>query len=480
MELGDIKCKAAKGLAWVTLYSAMARIIQLLGMMVLAGILEPQDFGAFELANALVIGLVMLRELGFTPALVQIQDEVERAFRASTMAIPLLGLTVYALIFLLAPYYSRLVADDSLIPLVKVAGLVAPFSALGIVPAVYLQRQLQFSKKVLPELSSAILSSGLSVIIALQGGGVWSLVACTVLFELFRSLFYWIALKRIFIPTIDFKMWKRLVNFGYNVSLGSIGVFLFGLVDRLAIGKFFGKTALGFYSIAIRLNNAVSNNTIILSNQVMLATLSSLQDDKEKYFRAYYRGLTLFILIASPIYTGIFLFGGDILHSIYGSKWDGALTALKILAVYGFCRAIGEINGEVFFSQGKPKYFKYQGIGRLLLVLIALPLVIKYGRMETVALLFSGTLLLFVILTFYWSTKLMEKKLWELFPIFRTHLLGMLAGLALYLFSEKIVGSLILNMVSYYLGYGAVLFLMMKREFREVVEMVKGRRFTTD
>jgi hypothetical protein len=56
----------------------------------------------------------------------------------------------------------------------------------------------------------------------------------------------------------------------------------------------------------------------------------------------------------------------------------------------------------------------------------------------------------------------------------------MLAGLALYLFSEKIVGSLILNMVSYYLGYGAVLFLMMKREFREVVEMVKGRRFTTD
>ena len=322
--MSELKKKAASGFAYVAAYSASVRIIQFLGFAVFLEFLQPEDIGACALGMILVTGLVMFREMGFTPALMQIQDNVDRAFRSAIALVPVMGWVVFLAIYLLAPPFGRFIGDTSIIPIVQFLGLIAPFSALGVVPAAYIQRNMRFKRKILPEIASVLIAYTIGVILAYKGFGAWSYASALVLNEFLKGIIYWFTAGLAFKPRIDPRMWWRLVKFGYNVSIGSVSGFLYTFIDQFIIGKFFGTAQVGFYSTAMKVNNMLPSSLVILSNQVMLALLSSLQDDKEAFFQAYKKGLMLFSMAAVPAAAGIFIFGGDLLHFLYGDKWNGA------------------------------------------------------------------------------------------------------------------------------------------------------------
>jgi len=468
----ELREKAASGFAYVAVYSAAARISQFIGFAVFLQFLQPEDMGACALGMILVTGLVMFREMGFTPALMQIQDEVERAFRSAIGLVPIMGWVVFLVIYLLAPPFGKFIGDPSIIPIVQFLGLIAPFSAFGVVPAAYIQRNMQFRRKILPEIASVLIAYTTGVILAFKGYGVWSYATALVLNEFLKGIIYWFTAGLSFKPRVDPKMWGRLIKFGYNVSIGSVSGFLFTFIDQFIIGKFFGTAQVGFYSTAMKVNNMLPSSLVILSNQVMLALLSSLQDDKEAFYRAYKKGLTLFTMIAVPAASGIFFFGGDLLHFLYGDKWNGAVAALKILAFYGLARSVGEINGEVFFSKAKPGYFKFQGLGRVIVAAALLPLILTFDNIESIAALFTAVLLLTVLITFYFAAKLMEKSIFRVLSVFLPHLAGIAAGYVAMIILNLIIDNLFLNIFVFIVGYAIAFFVSAKKEILQLKDVV--------
>lgn len=470
--MSELKEKAASGFAYVAVYSAAVRIIQFLGFAVFLQFLQPADIGACALGMILVTGLVMFREMGFTPALMQIQDEVERAFRSAIGLVPVMGWVVFAVIYFLAPPFGKFIGDPSIIPIVQFLGLIAPFSAFGVVPAAYIQRNMQFKRKILPEIISVFIAYSIGVVLAYKGFGAWSYAAALVLNEFLKGIIYWFTAGLAFKPCIDPKMWWRLVKFGYNVSIGSVSGFLYTFIDQFIIGKFFGTAQVGFYSTAMKVNNMLPTSLVIISNQVMLALLSSLQDDTEAFYRAYKKGLTLFTLIAVPAAAGIFFFGGDLLQMLYGDKWNGAIIALKILAFYGLARSVGEINGEVFFSKAKPGYFKFQGLGRVIAAAAFLPLALKFDNIESIAALFTAVLLLTVLSTFYFAAKLMEKSIFRVLSVFLPHLAGIAAGYVAMIILNLIIDNLFLNIFTFIIGYALAFYLAAKNELIQLKDVI--------
>ena len=468
-EMGQ---KAAKGFLWVSIYVGGARILQAATFLILGKLLEPEHFGAFALAMVLVNGLIMLREIGLTPALIQIRDEVDRAFGNSAVMLPFFGVLVFFLIYIIAPVYGRLASDESVVPIVKVLGLMAPLSSFGILPAVYLQRNLKFKKKALPELVSVAVGSGLSIILAWRGFGVWSFVYGILSTELLRTVIYWLAVGFRFRPQVDFAMWKRLLKFGVQVSLGSTFGFLYTMVDRFVVGKYFTTQRLGYYSFSFQLANLLPNNMVLVSNQLILPTLSSMQDEERKFIRTYTLGLSVFALIIIPVSAGIYLFGGDLLGWLYGDKWDNAALALKIFVFYGFSRAIGALNTEVFFSKGKPKYFTFLAIGKLAVCLIAVPFVLRFGAMEAVAALFTGVFIVMTIISFILAAKLMGMKFGEIAKIFIPHIVSIIAGWgAICAISDEY---LFRRIVVFYAFYAAAQFIFNRRFLGSVKEFTSA------
>lgn len=458
----------------MALYTAGARGIQLAANLILAGILFPKDFGAFALGAVLVNGLIMFREMGFTPALIQIKDEVDRAFNAAVVAVPVFGILVYSLIYAIAPLFARSLGDESLIPIVRVLGLAAPLTSFGVTPSVYLQRNMLFKRKALPEFGSIAMGSLASIGMALAGLGVWSLVLGLVMTEALKSGLYWSVVRYRFKPRIDFPMWRRLLKYGVQVSVGSSLAFFYTLIDQYSVGRYFGTVNTGFYSFAFRPCMQISNNVVILSNQVALPTLASLQDEREGFFKAYLKILTLFTLLATPISAFVFIFGDDLLRAFYGSKWDGSILALRIFAFYGWSRAVGAINTEVFFAKARPRYFTFQMGGQLLAVLAILPLALNYGAMEAVAAVFTGVLMGGMVVTFILAARLMQTSLLHPLKVIASHIIPLLAGwLAEYGGGLAKIG-LIGRILLFFAGYTLILILTNRKQVKSALEIFTG------
>ena len=468
----NIKSKATSAFLWVSLYSVIARTTQFAGFAIFLKFLQPEDIGICALGMILVTGLVMFREMGFTPALIQIQEDQDRAFRSATALVPVMGWIVFLVIYTLAEPFGRFMGDDSIVPIVKFLGLIAPFSAVGVVPAAYIQREMKFQRKIIPETVSVITAYTIGIVLAIKGYGAWSYAFALVSTEFLKGILFWTTARYKMRPAIDPVMWWRLLKFGYNVSIGSVSGFLYTFVDQFIIGKYYGTGQLGYYSTAMKVNNMVPASLVVLSSQVMLALLSTLQDQKEAFFKAYKKGLTLFALLAVPAAAGIFFFGGDLLNLLYGNKWNQAVIALKILAFYGLARSVGEINGEVFFAKAKPGYFKYQGLGRLAVVLIVLPFIIKGGSIEIVALLFTSVLLITVLITFYLAARLMEQNILRILSVFYPHIAGIAAGVLILYVINNYYDSLFLNIPVFLTGYGLVFFLLARTEMMQLKDTV--------
>lgn len=474
MNDNGLRNKAAGGFLWVAVYTAGARGAQFAASLILAGILFPRDFGAFALGAVLVNGLIMFREMGFTPALIQIREEPERAFSAALTAVPVFGLLVYCLIYAVAPLFASSLGDETLTPIVRILGLAAPLTSLGVIPAVYLQRNMRFKQKAVPEFASVALASTAAIIMALKGMGVMSLVLGLVMTEALKSALYWIVVGRKFRPALDLPMVKRLLKYGVQVSFGSAMCFCYTLIDQYTVGRWFGTVSAGFYSFAFKPCMQVSNNVVILSNQVALPTLSSLQHNPAQFYQTYLKILSLFTLIATPLSAFIFIFAQDLLHALYGAKWDGAITALRIFAFYGWVRGVGALNTEVYFAKARPRYFTFQMGGQLILAMVTLPLAVKYGTMETVAFIFTAVLVLSNIIAFLLAAKLMEAPLLPTAAVFLPHLFSLGAG-ALSLAAAGSIGCpLSLRIFAFFIGYALPLLLFYRKQLLAVREYFSG------
>ena len=477
MQMHDestLKARAVRGFAWVMTFSFVARGAQYLAFLIMAKLLVPEDFGAFALGLILVNALIMFREMGLTPALIQRQENVEKAFGVGMVLLPLYGIGLFVIIFFLSVPFAKLVNNPSIVPVVRVLGLSVPISSLGILPAAWFQRQIDFKRKAIPEIISAVMGAGFSVILAAVGWGVWSLVWGKVATELLRTIAYWVSSGWRWRPIWDAAEARRLFRFGSIVSLGSMTDFLYYLVDQMMVGKYMGEKALGFYSFAFRNTTLPVTGLTVQLGQVMLPVMSRLQNDLSHLSRVVGKNIALNALITVPFCAGVFFFGGDLLQIFYGHKWDGAIVLLRILALYGFFwTSIGPMI-NAYIALGKASYFPLVSTIKLVLALVGMLWAIPKGNPEAVAHIFTWVSLVCYLYGYYLGAKLLNRSIWYLLSFMLPYTVAVLPGYLALKLMAHLKCCLIIEIFVFYLVYFAFVLIFGKETIKEIRDMIKS------
>jgi PST family polysaccharide transporter len=359
------------------------------------------------------------------------------------------------------------------IPIIRVLGLSAPISSLGILPSAWFQRELDFKRKVIPETFSAVIGSGLSVLWAYWNWGVWSLVWGKIATESLRTIFYWLASGLKWRPKWDLNEAKQLFQFGSLVSLGSVTAFLYYIVDQTLVGKYMGEKAIGFYSFAFRISTLPVTGLTILLGSVMLPVMSKLQNDAPQLARAVGKNISINALITIPFSIGLFFFGGDLLNLLYGDKWRGAVVLLQILSIYAVLWAlIGPLN-NVYIARGKAGYFPLIATLKLILAMLAMVWAIPQGNPEAVALAFTLAALICHIYGFYLGARLVQKSIWYLLNFITPYIIGIIPGYLGLKLAEALEMGLVVRMLSFFIPYLGCLLILGREMIKEVTKLVK-------
>ena len=374
--------RIVKGGFWVFSLRLVHRLFSLARIVILARILAPHDFGLMGMAMLTMATLETFSQTGFQHALIQKKDNVESYLNSAWTVSILRGIILFGILYCIAPIAANFFKVPEAKSIIQVIGFSVLFQAFTNIGVIYFQKELEFNKQFIYQLSGTLADFIVAVSAAFILKSVWALV-----FGLLTGNFVRCIVSYIIHPykphlSSDLGKAKELFGFGKWIFGSSILIFLITQGDDIFVGKLLGATALGFYQMAYMISNIPATEITHVISQVSFPAYSKLQDNIPKLREAYLKVLQVTSFLSFPIAGLIFVLAPDFTEIFLGEKWMPIVPAMQILCIFGVARSIS--FGPLFYSVSKPDFVtKITSYRLILLIIIIYPLTIKYGIVGT-------------------------------------------------------------------------------------------------
>ena len=245
------------------------------------------------------------------------------------------GFVVALIIILIAPIASHLLDNKVVHPVLS--ALTINLIILGFcgTPVAIARRNLNFRLLSILELFETIIFGIISIILALSGYGVWSLV----IGKLSSRFLYALILHKTvgWRPKLRFS--RESVNVLFKISAQFAGKNILDdltkNLDYFIVGKFLGITALGFYARAYDLMTIPVNKLSRSLGSVLFPAFSKIQNDPNRLIRGLLKSTCLISITIFPILIGLQLTAYDLIPFVYGEKWLPTVLPLQIICFAG-------------------------------------------------------------------------------------------------------------------------------------------------
>ena len=350
----SLRQKAARGIAWSAVQNFGTQATSLIVFIVLARLLQPEDFGLVAIAIALIAFMQVFFGQGFGSAIVQ-RHELEAGHLDTAFWTNLcIGLLAMAFVIAAAGLLADLFDQSQLKPIIQWLSLSFLFGALSNVQMAILRRNLAFRTIAMRSLMAEPVGGVAGVVMALQGFGVWSLVAR----QLVRALVMLLVLWRIsdWRPGIKVstRHFRELFIFGVHITGTNIIKFISQRGYNIIIGYFLGPITLGYYTIAHRFVSMMSDSLSAIVERVVWPIFSRLQREPQRIRNALYIATQLTALVAFPAFLGIIALSPEIVLIALSKKWVPSIPLMQALACIGLIHSLIYYFSEaVMFSLGK-------------------------------------------------------------------------------------------------------------------------------
>ena len=379
----SLKRQVASGMLWVAVAQTAGQGLTLLVGLILPKLLTPSQMGLVGMAMLAVSALELFQDAGLESALIYRRNDVEDASHTVFVAVIVSSFIICLGAIIAAPLVGRFFREPAVVPILRVLALTLPISSLGRVPYVLLGRELDFRRRIFPDLTASLIASVVVLVLAYRGFGVWSLVWREIIRQSLATLLVWPLTS--YRPRLRFNMRiaRELLDYGRHIVSSQVLVFLITNVDNAFVGRYAGGAALGQYQWAYNLSNRPATLITRTVSQVMFPTFAKLAEGDREKMRAvrarYYLTTIRYVAwVMAPITIATILFARDFIMDLYGVVWAPAIVPLQLLAVYGFLRAIAANMGSVFRAMGKPQWLTSIALWRLVTMVVGLLLVLAW------------------------------------------------------------------------------------------------------
>jgi O-antigen/teichoic acid export membrane protein len=346
----------------------------------LAHLLKTSQYGLVGMAMVLVSFLTVFQESGLHAALVQKRERVQEAVDAATVYAPLIGLTLGITCLVAAPLAGLFFGRHEVTSLVRGLSIVFLLRGISQVPIALVQKELRFRPFVIVTLSGNLLQMAVAITLAALGAGAWSAIGGLIMYEAWNAALMWLVCPiRPHPRNAQLSALKELLSYGRNLVGANVSLLIVSYVDIATIGRFLGPAKLGAYTIGYQTGKQPVSVVTAASNQLVFPAYAKLQDDTERFRRAYLRSLRFITIVSIPIGLGLASVSGDFVRLVYGQKWHAAAPVLTIMALMGLVLSITATMGEVLKATNRPGLFFRLSLLETVLVVILVLSLYRFG-----------------------------------------------------------------------------------------------------
>jgi PST family polysaccharide transporter len=349
---GSLTAGTVSGAAWLMGMRTVYQIASLLTVAILARLLSPSAYGTMAMAVVLVNLATIVKDFGIPSAIVQ-RKAIDQRFLSSVFWMVLLfNTTITLTLFAAAPFVAAFFRQPEVEPLLRVLSVIFTINALSSVQYALLARELQTREWATIDTVALVVGYAASIIAALGGAGIWSLVVSRVVCSAVETLLIWTRhpwWPRLTIRREDI---RTIAGFGVGFTGSGMLAYLSRNADNIIVGRFLGSTQLGLYQACYTLMTYPIQAVTAWSG-VLFPAFSRLQDETARLQQAVLRAATCAALCFFPMIVGLTVTADLAVRCLLGPQWTGAGDVLRILAPIGLLQSATSVTGQIFVSQGR-------------------------------------------------------------------------------------------------------------------------------
>ena len=196
-----IREKAITGVFWSLIDNTVGQGISLFSGIILARILSPKEFGLVGMLAIFIAISQSFIDSGFRQALIRKQNCTAIDFSTVFIFNIVVSFIFYLFLFFGAKRISVFFHEEILLNLIRVLALVLIINSFSIIHSTILTKEINFKLQAKISIIASATSGICSIILALNGFGVWSLVGLTLIKYFTASILLWFFFK--WIPILN-------------------------------------------------------------------------------------------------------------------------------------------------------------------------------------------------------------------------------------------------------------------------------------
>jgi PST family polysaccharide transporter len=347
--------RVRRGLILGLVNNGLVRLVTMGTGLVLARLLEPQDYGIFAAALTMLMALLSFNELGVSVALVK--DPRPPARLAPTIATISLGSSAcfFVIALVAAPWLARAFGSPEGTSIFRLLAIGVLFDGVASVPVALLTREIQQGRRLIASVGGLVVNCSLAISLAAAGFGVYSLVWSYLGGSFVTAVLSFFLASHRFRPGWNREIARELVRFGLPLAASSLLFFGTLNIDYLIVGRVLGSVSLGYYLLAFNLSSWPTSLISAAVRPVALAGFSHITFDRAYLRATFERSLMQLLLVAAPMAVMMGVLAEPLVMTLYGSRWLPAADALRWLAVLGGARVIHELIYDLLIACDAPR-----------------------------------------------------------------------------------------------------------------------------
>ena len=202
-----------------------------------------------------------------------------------------------------------------------------------------------------------MLSGVVGIAIALNGGGLWALVAQTMLNVFVVCVVMFITVKWRPRFAINFGRVKVLFSFGWKLLVSGLIDTLYQDLRSLVIGKKYDSATLGYYNRGKQFPQFIINAVNGTVQSVMLPVMAAKQNKRDEVKQMMRRSISFSAYIIFPMMAGLAACSAPIIALLLTDKW---LPCVPYMQIYCFTLAfypVHSCNLQTINAMGRSDMF---------------------------------------------------------------------------------------------------------------------------
>src|SRR5262249_20590787 len=279
----SLKAKVFRGGVWMGAGSVSEQLTRFARNMVLTRLLAPEAFGTMAIVVSAGSVIHTVTEIGVKEAIIQNPRGTEDHYASAAWWLALgRALSIYATIFLLAPWLSGFYGNHELVPLLRVVALSVIFDGALSSKAYVAIKEMKFKKWAAINHGGGICGEIITVILSFFIRDVWALALGSVAENVMRWMLSFILCP--YLPSLSWEgeAFRDLLRFSKGLFGLAFLNLIFARTDVFVLAKLFSPADLGLYVMAIYLVQTPTNFIMNLLGQTLLPTFSQIQGQKDR------------------------------------------------------------------------------------------------------------------------------------------------------------------------------------------------------